>query len=359
MAAAVQIGRGLTLASTEQEIVGEVIESEGGSDQEEMVTLKEERDINLGPEDLKDEVVLDSEIADPSIKHVIDAVEHQVETYWEPIEEEMVFDEEEEDNEQRITCWESQFVESDQQFEFESKKEHSCSYCEFTTKNGHGHLIYHMKHSHSQLDGVIEELFQCDQCSYRAKQRVHLKCHVESAHLGIDYSCDLCDFRTKWKNRLKTHKKSIHKEGGFPCPYCSYNAGERYVLSQHIKAVHENNKRDDRYSCDYCEYKAGQKSHIKAHVEAIHEQNYYICDLCGFQTKWKNRLKTHTNAKHKGVFVYCDHCDFKTCEKFQLKKHIESKHGDIKFTCMACGHKVMSLLVLKKHMEDVHADIIE
>jgi len=33
--------------------------------------MGEERDINLGPEDLKDEVVLDSEIADPSIKHVM------------------------------------------------------------------------------------------------------------------------------------------------------------------------------------------------------------------------------------------------------------------------------------------------
>jgi hypothetical protein len=58
------------------------------------------------------------------------------------------------------------------------------------------------------------------QCSYTAKQSKHLKCHVESAHLGIDYSCGLCDFKTKWKNRLKTHKKSINKEGVFPCSFC-------------------------------------------------------------------------------------------------------------------------------------------
>eukprot|EP00092_Neocalanus_flemingeri_P040985 GFUD01044628.1.p1 GENE.GFUD01044628.1~~GFUD01044628.1.p1 ORF type:complete len:366 (+),score=59.07 GFUD01044628.1:43-1140(+) len=358
MTTVVQLDRGVILINISEENVQEAFN--GRCDEDDAVKLEGLKDNNLEPIELKDEVVLDSDFTDEST-YKLEVVEEEVETYWEPIEEEDMLDEYE-DEEDKISCWESQLIENDKEQEriaFTNKREHACSYCEFTTSNGHGHLLYHMKHSHSYVSGVSEEFFQCDQCSYKAKQRVHLKCHVESAHLGIDYSCDLCDFKTKWKNRLKTHKKSIHKEGGYPCPFCSYNAGERYVLSQHIKAVHENNKRNDRYSCEYCDYKAGQKSHVKAHIQAIHENNLFICDLCGFQTKWKNRLKSHTNAKHKGVFVYCDHCDFKTCEKFQLKKHIESKHGDIKFTCMACGHKVMSLLELKKHMEDVHADPLE
>ena len=53
--------------------------------------------------------------------------------------------------------------------------------------------------------------YPCTRCNYKAKQKHHLKMHLDAVHLGIkEYMCDNCDYKASQKGQLKRHLDGIH-----------------------------------------------------------------------------------------------------------------------------------------------------
>ena len=89
---------------------------------------------------------------------------------------------------------------------------------------------------------------KCYQCDFTAKQRNHLKVHVDSNHDNVRYICDQCDYTATQKDQLKYHVESNYDE--------------------------------TRYNCDQCDYSATRKDQLKHHVEVTHEKLFYNCEQC-------------------------------------------------------------------------------
>ena len=83
------------------------------------------------------------------------------------------------------------------------------------------------------------DMFQCNQCRYKAKQSGTLSRHIKSVHEGAKFPCPHCDHTATQKGNLVTHIKSIHEGVKFPCARCDFKATQKSNLLTHIKSFHE------------------------------------------------------------------------------------------------------------------------
>ena len=86
-----------------------------------------------------------------------------------------------------------------------------------------------------------------------------LNAHIEAIHDNdnITYSCDQCEYKATQKLSLRTHIKSLHED--FTCDQCEFKEKRKGQLDDHIESIHEN----VTYSCNQCEYKVTRKSNLK------------------------------------------------------------------------------------------------
>jgi len=152
--------------------------------------------------------------------------------------------------------------------------------------------------------------YSCHLCSYKCKQKGHLKEHKQLKH-NIDvvwHSCDLCSFKCKKKSTLKQHKQYKHNIDvvWHSCDLCSYKCKERTTLRQHKQNKH--NIDVVWHSCDLCSFKCKHKGNLKTHKQTKHNIDvvWYSCDLCSFQCKTKGELKRHKQ--------YVENIGDKTCQ---------------------------------------------
>ena len=79
------------------------------------------------------------------------------------------------------------------------------------------------------------------------------------------YKCEECEARYKNKNGLYQHTRSKHEGIFYSCECCGYKATAKVTLKQHQESIHEGVK----YSCKYCEFKATTQGNLKKHQESI------------------------------------------------------------------------------------------
>ena len=70
-----------------------------------------------------------------------------------------------------------------------SEKPFQCS----KTFNNHGSLLKHKESQHK------ETRFNCDNCNYKALQKVTLILHKQSVHEGLKFQCDKCNHKVSLK----------------------------------------------------------------------------------------------------------------------------------------------------------------
>ena len=66
------------------------------------------------------------------------------------------------------------------------------------------------KRKKEKLD-LPANMFQCNQCRYKAKQNGDISRHIKSIHKGVKFPCDLCDYKATQKGDLSRHLISRHK----------------------------------------------------------------------------------------------------------------------------------------------------
>ena len=80
-------------------------------------------------------------------------------------------------------------------------------------------------------------MYTCYQCDFTAKQRNHLKVHVDSNHHNVCYICDQCDYTATQKDQLKYHVESNYDETRYNCDQCDYSATRKDQLKHQKKQL--------------------------------------------------------------------------------------------------------------------------
>ena len=65
------------------------------------------------------------------------------------------------------------------------------------------------------------KIYSCNQCSYNAKKKDHLKTHIQAKHEYLRFLCNVCDYTFSGEKNLKRHNKQRHKEFMYNCDQCS------------------------------------------------------------------------------------------------------------------------------------------
>lgn len=100
-------------------------------------------------------------------------------------------------------------------------------------------MIRHLNTIHQGLRNYND----CDQCSYRAEAKCHLKKHIESVHEGVKrFVCEKCPYKTNWKSHFKSHQESKHDPTilKYNCNHCTYRAPHIDHLKKHLTTHKEN-----------------------------------------------------------------------------------------------------------------------
>ena len=84
-----------------------------------------------------------------------------------------------------------------------------------------------------------EDMYTCYQCDFTAKQRNHLKVHVDSNHDNVRYICDQWDYTATQKDQLKYHVESNYVETRNNCDQCDYSATRKDQLKHHVETTNE------------------------------------------------------------------------------------------------------------------------
>ena len=64
---------------------------------------------------------------------------------------------------------------------------------------------------HQHVEKTNDGLYQCNLCGKSAKQKIHVKNHIEAKHLeGIQIPCPICGKKFRSHNGLFIHKSRSH-----------------------------------------------------------------------------------------------------------------------------------------------------
>lgn len=148
---------------------------------------------------------------------------------------------------------------------------------------------------------------------------------------------------------LKLHQLKIHIEGEderkFKCTECSYTAKLKKTLSCHLKS------HSKPFSCTKCDKKFSQNVYLKNHLRDHHVSADDL-KCCGKQFKTLRAKKIHQFAVHENVtspVCKCEHCDASFSKWFSYKRHLKIYHQT--FICDKCGETFDSKQSIKLHLQ--------
>ena len=208
----------------------------------------------------------------------------------------------------------------------------------------------------------IDKVYNCDQCTFIAKDKLRLKEHHDTTHSKKkyrEYTCDYCEkvFKHEHPKAIR-HAKRPHDH---KCEKCDKAFIYSNQLKKHIKATHPRS-----HKCEKCDkafiYNIQLKKHIKANHPIIQEPKLYTktkdgrysCINCNKQFCSSNSAIRHYRKEHLDIFYDCTHCNYSSKDKNHLKNHIKIHHSGNKFTCKYCQHTFLQEYSHKEHLTKAH-----
>ena len=213
-----------------------------------------------------------------------------------------------------------------------------------------------------------EDIFICDICEKRFKNKYNLKEHMSCVHSEArPFKCEDCSSSFKMDNHLKKHITRVHnftKKNlkyhsnikNYQCGICSKTFKRSSALNIHAMSIHTNAK---DFECDLCSRKFKDKYSLKQHKKIIHLSiRKFKCDVCPMKFKTSSGLNKH-KLKHSEIRKYkCDLCESAFKFNSTLKNHMISMHSDNirKFKCDQCPKSFKFKDILNKHKLNIHSD---
>ena len=166
--------------------------------------------------------------------------------------------------------------------------------------------------------------------------------------LNGNLECEQCSMTYSSYRGLYNHIQSVHIK--YPCNQCDYKASQKVSLKLHVQAKHEGIK----YCCNQCDYQSAHQSSLNRHKQSMHEGVKYACSQCDYQATHKNSLNVHIQSKHEGIMYPCNECDYQAARQSHLTRHIQTKHEGIKYPCGQCDYQATCQEGLSRHIQSKH-----
>ena len=151
-----------------------------------------------------------------------------------------------------------------------------------------------------------EDKLSCEECNRSFGNKVDLKLHEASQHLGILHTCDECEHSFKYEKLLKKHMRKQHPKVQYECDKCGKKFILKYLLDDHMETKHF----WTIVKCDKCE-KSMSNSTYDTHICSVNESptkniplKSDFCQFCGKENI--HDLSTHQKT-----------CEILFMEKFQ------------------------------------------
>ena len=157
-----------------------------------------------------------------------------------------------------------------------NKIPYSCDICE-TTFEAASDLNSHIyaKHGNSESNrnsrkGRVDQLLNCDQCSFVSDNNNDLLLHQDSNHDSAAlmsttiYTCDICDVSYNCNCELSDHT-DMHRI--YSCEQCEFMSFGQYLMQDHMSSSHLH------LACNECEFIAKSKGGLTRHRNAKHENH--------------------------------------------------------------------------------------
>ena len=151
-----------------------------------------------------------------------------------------------------------------------------CEACGQTFRDRSGMKKHYKVHHMGQKD------HKCDQCENEYASKVHLKRHIEAAHMDVNFFCDICNTEFKTSVDLKEHEKREHSGIAIQCPKCNKKFIQRRNLEVHlvngiceaerVKQMKKMKKlkRMKEIPCPVCQKILTSNYKLKRHLEGVH-----------------------------------------------------------------------------------------
>ena len=172
------------------------------------------------------------------------------------------------------------------------------------------------------VEQIPKPLYKCDQCDYQAKQKGHLKHHINYTHQGIRFKCYICENQFSRKEILSQHIQSKHESIRYDCEECGKSFQFKNRLGVHMKSVHDG----IRFPCGKCIKQFSTNEKLSIHIKAVHDGIRFHCDQCDKQFSRKDKLGRHIKSVHNGIRHSCNQCSYQSTRSDHLSMHMKEKH---------------------------------
>ena len=266
-----------------------------------------------------------------------------------------------------------------------------CELC-FSNFTTHGELVRHTKFKHSterpnkcpypycdyaavELSRVKKHIgihtgekpFQCQQCSYAAPLKTHLKRHESNVHRGEQpYECDICHARFTQQGSMVFHRKGhTGDKPKWQCEFCMTTTSRKIDLQAHVKRQHTST---GPLSCNKCSNIFKDWYSLKMHKRTHSGERCFKCSFCSFSSLTSQHLEFHM-LKHTGLKPFeCSQCSQRFKLKVSLKRHLNLNHNPDyvgpdpdkkKMVCEQCGKSFKQRAALINHLAKHHSKNIK
>ncbi|KAG5867303.1 hypothetical protein JTB14_036690 [Gonioctena quinquepunctata] len=215
-------------------------------------------------------------------------------------------------------------------FNMETKKKHSCSYCQYKSIQKMD-MDRHVMAVHEKENA---RMFYCGKCNYKTCRRGDLNKHSRTHEQFRPLKCEECskDFNKKEQldgHILKHHPHIAHTITSkiHSCDICGYKSISKSNLTRH-KYQHDK-ENAPKFHCTQCEFSSNWKGHLKRHLLTHFDGNPYIDASNETNSNYLRYFNCARNAKKENVvvFQYNEGLYYRTCKNVPKDEELLTYYG--------------------------------
>ncbi|KAG7174070.1 GDNF-inducible zinc finger protein 1-like [Homarus americanus] len=193
------------------------------------------------------------------------------------------------------------------------KYPYCCQHCK-RLYSGERQLIYHQQQHRGPCE-ICGVMLRCSGLFW-----IHRRNH--------DSQCDVCDKVFQTRSSLDMHMKLKHSEKTVPCPLCPRMFPFKFLMNKHVDKAH-NSETPPQHECSECDFSARTEGALNIHQRRIHNKvpKMYKCSKCLAPFWTKISFDKHMDVHNTENGFTCQICMQTFISKNDLYTHKRTAHG--------------------------------